>query len=101
MAANADPSQHRASIKGSQFEYTSVAVPLHDFDRAAEVCKELVEKDGVQSILLCPGFSHEGVAKVRSAVGEGVPLSVARGDVASTMMTGQILAKEGWLPAGH
>jgi hypothetical protein len=50
---------------------------------------------------LCPGFSHEGVAKIRSALGEGVPINVSRGDVPSIMMTAQILAKEGWLPAGH
>jgi hypothetical protein len=101
MAPNADPQQHRATIKGDQFEYTTVAIPLFNFNQAAQVGKELVEKEGVQSINLCPGFSHEGVAKVRSALGEGVPVNVSRGDVSSTMMTAQILAKEGWLPVGH
>jgi hypothetical protein len=101
MALNADPSQHRATIKGEQFEYTTVVIPLFNFERAAQVGKELVEKEGVQSINLCPGFSHEGIAKVRSALGEGVPINVARGDVPSTMMTAQILTKEGWLPVGH
>ncbi len=101
MALNADPRQHRATIKGDQFEYTTVVIPLFNFDQAAQVGKELVEKEGVQSISLCPGFSHEGIAKVRSALGEGVPINVSRGDVPSTMMIAQILAKEGWLPAGH
>jgi hypothetical protein len=101
MAPSADPKRHRATIKGDQFEYTTVVVPLFNFDQAAQVCKELVKEKGVQSINLCPGFSHEGVAKIRSALGEGVPVNVSRGDVPSTMMTGQILAKEGWLPAGH
>jgi hypothetical protein len=101
MAMNADPRQHRATITGEQFEYTTVVIPIFDFDQAAQVCKELVEKEGVQAIDLCPGFSHEGVAKIRSILGEGVPINVSRGDVASTMMTAQILAKEGWLPVGH
>ena len=101
MAPNADPAKHRASIKGDKFEYTTVVIPLFDFDRAAQVCKDLVEKEGVQSISLCPGFSHEAVAKVRGAVGETFPINVSRGDVLSTMMTAQILGKEGWLPAGH
>jgi hypothetical protein len=101
MALNADPKKHRATVKGDQFEYTMVVIPLFNFDQAARVCKELIEKEGVQSIDLCPGFSHEGVAKVRSAVGEQFPINVSRGDVQSTMITAQILAKEGWLPAGH
>ncbi|MFO7997122.1 MAG: DUF6506 family protein [Dehalococcoidia bacterium] len=101
MAPNADPTKHRASVKGDQFEYTMVVIRLFDFDQAAQVCKDLVEKEGIQSISLCVGFSHEGVAKVRSAVGESVPVNVSRGDVPSTMMTAQILTKEGWLPTRH
>jgi hypothetical protein len=101
MAPNADPAKHRVSVKGDQFEFIMVITPLFNFDQAAQVCKELVEKEGVQSILLCPGFSHEGVAKVQNAVGEGIPINASRGDMPSTMMTAQILAKEGWLPAGH
>ena len=101
MAPNADPAKHRASVKGDKFEYTMVVIPLFDFDRAAQVCKDLVEKEGIQSISLCPGFSHEAVAKVRGAVGEAFPINVSRGDVLSTMTTAQILSKEGWLPGGH
>jgi hypothetical protein len=101
MVLNADPMKHRASVKGDQFEYTMVFIPLFDFDRAAQVSKDLVEKEGIQSISLCPGFTHEGVAKVQSAVGESVPVNVSRGDVPSTLMTAQILSKEGWLPAEH
>jgi hypothetical protein len=101
MALNADPSKHRATIKGDQFEYTTVVIPIFNLELAAQASKELVERNGVQSISLCPGFSHEGIAKVRSALGERVPINVARGDVPSTMMTAEILGKEGWLPAGH
>ncbi len=101
MALGADPATHRATVKGEKFEYTVVAVPLYDFERASRVARELVENDGAQSIILCPGFTHEGVAMVRKALGEAVALNVARGDVPGTMMTAQILTQEGWLPAGH
>jgi hypothetical protein len=101
MAKGANPAKHRASVKSDQFEYTMVATPLFDFDQAARVCKDLVEKEGIQSIMLCSGFTHEAVALVRRAVGEGVAIIVARGDVPSIMMTAQILTREGWLPAGH
>ena len=30
-----------------QFEYTMVVIPLFDFDQAAQVSKELVEKEGL------------------------------------------------------
>ena len=97
LAKGADPAKHRATIKGDHFEYTLAAVPMADFNQAARVCKELVEKKGVQSIILCPGFTHESVTLVRQAIGEGIPINIARGDVPSTMITAQILTKEGWL----
>lgn len=98
MAYNGNPQQHRASIKGDKFEYIIIAIPLLDFNLAARVCKELVEKEGVQGINLCPGFTHEAVAKVRSAIGDSVAITVARGDIPSTIITNQILTKEGWIP---
>lgn len=101
MAPDGDPKKHRASIKTSKLETTIVVVEIRNFDQAAEVAKDLVQNDGVQSLMLCPGFSHGAVAKIASAVGKEVPINVARGDVPSTVMTGQILAKEGWLPEGH
>jgi hypothetical protein len=101
MAKGADPTEHRASVKGDGFEYSMVAAPLFDFEQAARVAKELVEQQGIQAIILCPGFTHEGVAIVRQAVGEEVAINTSRGDVPSTMITAQILTKEGWLPAGH
>ena len=63
--------------------------------------KTLVENQGVQSVILCPGFSHQAVAKIANAVGEGVAISVDRGDVPSTIVTGEALRKEGWLPEEH
>jgi hypothetical protein len=100
MAKGADPARHRATVKGDEFEYTMVASPLFDFARATQVAKELAQQ-GIQSLVLCPGFTHEAAAMIRQAVGEGVAINTARGDVPSTMMTAQILTKEGWLPAGH
>ena len=101
MAPDGDPERHRASIKTSSFELTTVVVELMNFDQAVKVCKDLVQNEGIQSFILCPGFSHEAVAKVANAVGEGVAINVARGDVPSGMITGEILVKEGWFPEGH
>lgn len=96
MAPDADPAKHQTSIKTNKLESTMVFVPLMDFERAAQVCRDLVQKEGVQSIILCPGFTSAAVSMVASAVGEGVPINVARGDVPSVLATSGILAREGW-----
>jgi len=96
MAPQADPKRHRASIKTPKLEITTVVADLENFDQVVDVCKELVQSEGVQSLILCPGFSHEAVAKIANAVGPGVAITVARGDVPSTLMTREMLKKEGW-----
>jgi hypothetical protein len=101
MAPEVDPQTHRASIKTPRFELTMVLVELWNFDQAVNVCHNLVQNQGVQSLTLCPGFPHGAVAKIADTVGEGVPISVARGDVPSVMKTAEILGKEGWFPEGH
>ena len=101
MAPDGDPYKYRAYIKTSKIELISAIVEYNNIDQAVNVCKDLIQKEGVQAIYLCPGFNNEAVAKVASAVGQGVPVSVSRGDVPGTMITGDILAKEGWFPEGH
>jgi len=96
MAPDGDPTKHRASIKTSKLEMTTVVVPLMDFDRAVQVCRDLVQREGIQALTLCPGFTSSAVSMVANAVGEGVAVSVARGNVPSTMTTSGILAQEGW-----
>ena len=101
MVPGGDPKQHRVSIKMPKAEITLVVCELHDFEQAVEVCKNLVQKEGIQGFILCPGFTHEAVARIASAVGPGVGVNVARGDPPSGMVTAQIMAKEGWFPEGH
>ena len=101
MAPDGDPERHRVSLKTSKLEMTVVVCQLMNFDQVVDVCRDLVENEGVQSISLCPGCTQEAVGRVASTVGPGVAVNVARGDVSSTMLTGQILAKEGWFPQGH
>ena len=101
MAPDGDPNRHRATIKTSKMELTVVVNEMMNFEQAAKVCQDLVQKEGVQSFVLCPGFTHQAIAKIANAVGEKVPINVARGDLPSTMITGEILAKEGWFPEGH
>lgn len=101
MAPDGDPEKHRASIKTLKFELTIVMVELMNLDQAVNVCKDLVQDQGVQSIVLCAGFSHEAVGRIANAVGEKVAVSVVRGDVPSTMTLSEIVTKEEWFAQGH
>jgi len=96
MAPDGDPAKHRATIKTSKLELSVVVIEMMDFDRAVEVAKDLVQKQGVQAIHLCPGFPHQVVARITSAVGGRAAVHVSRGDIPSTNMVGEILSKEGW-----
>jgi hypothetical protein len=97
MAPDGDPKKYRATIKTSKLEFTTLVIEMDNFDQAVEVAKGLVQKEGVQSIYLCAGFTHQAVARVATAAGGRAAIQVARGDVPSTLMVGGILAKEGWL----
>jgi len=60
------------------------------------VCKKAVKEEGVQSILLCPGFTHRDVAEISEAVGENVGIFVARGDGPSNKISMGVMTSEGW-----
>ncbi len=96
MAPDGDPSKHRATIETSKLEFTTIVIEMMDCDQAVEVAKDLVQNKGVRSIYLCPGFTHQAVARISAAVGGRAAVQVARGDFPSTMMVGDILGKEGW-----
>jgi hypothetical protein len=96
MAPDGDPKKHRATITTEKASLTAVFIEMTNFDEAIEVAKDLVQNQGVQSIYLCPGFTHQAVARVTAAVAGRAAVQVGRGDVPSTMMVGEILGKEGW-----
>jgi len=96
IAPEADPKKHRASIKTPKIELTTVIADSGNFDQVVKVCQELVQIEGVKSLILCPGFSHSAVAKVAKAVGREVAISIARGDTPSTLLSREMLKKAGW-----
>jgi hypothetical protein len=96
MSPDGDPNKHRAIIKTSKLEITTVVTESNNSDQAVKVCQDLVQKEGVQNLILCPGFGYQAVAKIANAVGERVAISVARGDHASDRIIDEIVRKEGW-----
>lgn len=98
QAPDANPEVHRAKIRTSMLELTIVVIQMQNFDQAADVCKALVQSEGVQNFVLCPGFTNEAVARIKKTVGDNVSVSVARTDTPNNMLVVEMLTKEGWFP---
>ena len=77
-ARDADKEKHRSAIDTGMYRLFTVVV--RNQAEAVEVCRDFVERESIDSVLLCPGFTHGDVAAIVRAVGDGVAVSVARGD---------------------
>ncbi len=55
-------------------------VGVSTYSQAVKVAKDLKDK-GCMAIELCPAFGNKGVAHVKEAVGEDIPVGVVRFDV--------------------
>jgi hypothetical protein len=78
MSPDADPMKHRSVVETQLLQLTSVVVKNES--EAVVVCKNLVQKDSVRHLMLCSGFTNQGVARISKAVGNGVSVNITRGD---------------------
>jgi len=95
---DADPAVHRSTIETGL--YTLHTVVVRDQRQGLEVCRRLVADEGVQSVLLCPGHSSEDVGEIAAALGEGVSISVARGDPRGGRVAARAMEEAGWFVGG-
>jgi len=93
-APDAEPEKHQCMVETPK--YKLLVRLVKNQEQAVEVCKKLVREEGIHSILLCPGFTHQNVAKISEAVGKNVGISVARGDGPSSKITKEVMKREGW-----
>lgn len=91
-APDADPKEHRALVETPSYRLHVVVV--RDQAQAVEESRRLVAQEGVQALVLCPGFTHRDVAEIAEAVGEEVSVNVARGDGPANRIAFQVIAKE-------
>jgi len=77
-APDAEKEKHRNVIDTGMYQLFTVVV--RNQAEAVGVCKDFVEKVNIDSVLLCPGFTHSDVAQIVKAAGSNVAVSVARGD---------------------
>ncbi|MDA3819392.1 MAG: DUF6506 family protein [Candidatus Delongbacteria bacterium] len=59
-APDADYKKHRSLIDTGTYRVFSVVVKSQE--EAKQVSTTLVKEEGIQAILLCPGFTHNDVA---------------------------------------
>ena len=94
-APDAEAEKHRCVIETPKY-YKLFVVVVKNQEQAIEVCKKFVKEEGIQSILLCPGFTHRNIAEISEAVGENVGVFVARGDGPSNRTSMEAMRSEGW-----
>jgi len=96
-APDAEAEKHRCVIETSKY-YKLFVVVVKNQEQAIEICKKVVKEEGIQSILLCPGFTFRDIAEISEAVGENVGVFVARGDGPSNRISREVMISEGWFP---
>lgn len=75
---DADPALNRSQVDTGKFKLFTVVVK--DQAQALEVARGMTAEHELDSILLCPGFTHSDVAEIFEMLGGHVGVSVARGD---------------------
>lgn len=91
-APDADIEKHKSLIDTGKYKlYTCVVKSQKE---ALSVCRDLYEKDKIDSVLLCPGFTHSDVAEIFEALGGKVAVCVSRGDGPGNKITGPVLQRE-------
>lgn len=93
-APDADPQKNRSLVETPTYKLFTVAVS--DQAQAIEAAKNLVAEEGVESIILCPGFTNKAIAEIGEAVGKDVGVYVARGDGPSGAVAARAMQREGW-----
>ena len=91
-APDADYKTHTSTIDTGKYRLFTVIV--NGQEEAVEVAKTLYEKEGIEAIMLCPGFSHLDVAEIFNVLGGKVSVNVARGDVASSRLVQPVIKRE-------
>jgi hypothetical protein len=93
-APDAETAKHRNAIDTGMYQLFTVVVK--DQAEAVGVCKNYVEMENIDSVLLCPGFTHSDVAEIVRVAGDNVAVSVARGDGPSGKVSLEVRKREGY-----
>jgi hypothetical protein len=93
-APDADRQEHRSEIDTGKYRLLSVVVRTQE--EAVDTAREIVDDQDIDSILLCPGFTHSDVAEIYNSLGGRVGVAVARGDGPSNTISARARSREGY-----
>jgi hypothetical protein len=93
-APDADRHKHRSEIDTGR--YRLLAVVVRDQTEAVDTAREMALAEGIDTILLCPGFTHSDVAEISAALDGRVGVAVARGDGPSNRLSAQARKRAGY-----
>ena len=91
-APDAEKEKHMSIIDTGKYKLFSVVVKNQD--DAISVAKEMYDKEKIDSVILCPGFTHTDVSGIFQALQGKVGITVARGDGPSNKISQSIIQKE-------
>jgi DNA-binding LacI/PurR family transcriptional regulator len=91
-APDADHTRHNSTIDTGRYQLFIFVVK--DQDEAVKVAKDIHEKEKIDAVILCPGFTHNDVAEIFQALGGKVSVNVARGDGPSSRIAQQVIQRE-------
>ena len=91
-APDAEHEKHNNIIDTGKYRLFTYIV--RDQQEALQVARSVHEKESIDSILLCPGFTHADVAELFAALDGKVAVCVSRGDGPSGKITGPRLGEE-------
>jgi hypothetical protein len=91
-APDADYEKHNSIIDTGKYKLLSFVVKSQE--EAVKVAKTIYEKEKIEAILLCPGFTHSDVSEIFQALEGKVSVSVARGDGPSSKISQAVIQRE-------
>jgi hypothetical protein len=93
-APDADKDKHRCFIDTGKYQLDVVVVKSQA--EALEVSARFLKEKKIESILLCPGFTHQAIAEIVRATDNKVAVCVARGDGPSNRISQEGLKRAGF-----
>jgi hypothetical protein len=91
-APDADYEKHNHAIDTGNYKLFIFVVKSQD--EAIKVSKSIYEKEKIDAIMLCPGFTHRDVAEIFQALEGKVSISVSRGDGPSNKISQPAIQRE-------
>ena len=91
-APDADYEKHNHVIDTGKYKLFTFVVKTQD--EALKVSKSIYDKEKIDAIMLCPGFTHGDVAEIFQALEGKVSVSVSRGDGPSNSISHPAIQRE-------